>query len=114
MIKIYDTNHNFLSLLDSFCKDIYTIDTLELGIRELCFLVPCKDEYFDMVQEENYVETADYSYVIKEVQSKNNSFIAVRCGPNIEALQGHLFQHFDCFELGLPQAYEYCVATTGW
>lgn len=114
MIKIYDTNHNFLSLLDSFCKDIYTIDTLELGIRELCFLVPCKEEYFDMVQEENYVETADYSYVIKEVQSKNNSFIAVRCGPNIEALQGRLFQYFDCFELGLPQAYEYCVATTGW
>lgn len=45
---------------------------------------------------------------------KDNNFISVRCGPNIEALQGHLFQYFDCFELNLQQAYEYCVAGTGW
>lgn len=114
MIKIYDTNHKFLMLLDSFCKDINTIDTLELGIRELCFYIPCKEEYLDIIQEENYVETADYNFIIKEINMENNSFISVRCGPNIENLQGRLFQHFDCFELNLQQAYEYCVATTGW
>ena len=48
MIKIYDTNHKFLSLLDSFCKDINIIDTLNLGIRELCFYIPCKEEYLDI------------------------------------------------------------------
>ena len=114
MIKIYDTNHKFLSLLDSFCKDINIIDTLNLGIRELCFYIPCKEEYLDIIQEEYYVETADYNFVIKEIDMKDNSFVLVRCGPNIEALQGRLFQYFDCFELNLQMAYEYCLQQTGW
>lgn len=114
MIKIYDTNHKFLILLDSFCKDVNTIDTLNLGIRELCFYVPCRDEYLDVIQEEYYVETADYNFVIKEIDMKDNSFVAVRCGPNIEALQGRVFQYFDCFELNLQMAYEYCLRDTGW
>lgn len=114
MIKVYDTNHKFLSLLDRFCKDVHTIDTLELGIRELCFYAPCTEEYTNILQEENYVETADYNFVIKEINMQNNNFISVRCGPNIEALQGKLFQYFDCFELNLQQAYEYCIQHTGW
>ena len=114
MIKLYDINHDFLALLDEFCKDIHTIDTLELGIRELCFSLPCKEEYWNLIQEEGYVETADYDYVIKEINSPNNLYVSVRCGPNIEALQGRLFQYFDCFELSLQQAYEYCVSSTGW
>ena len=114
MIKIYDTNHKFLALLDSFCKDINIIDTLSLGIRELCFYVPCKDEYLDIIQEEYYVETLDYNFIIKEIDMKDNSFISVRCGPNIEHLQGRLFQYFDCFEQSLKQAYEYCLQDTGW
>ena len=114
MIKIYDTNNKFLMLLDQSFKDIHTIDTLELGIRELCFHAPCKEEYIEALQEENYVETADYSFVIKECNLQDNNFMSVRCGPNIEALKGTLFQRFDCFQLNLQQAYEYCVQNTGW
>ena len=114
MIKIYDTNHKFLALLDSFCKEINTIDTLELGIRELVFYAPCREEYINIIQEENYVETADYHYVVKEISMKDNNFFLVRCGPDIEEIKGRLFEHFDCFELNLQQAYEYCLQSTGW
>ena len=50
MIKVYDTNHQFLALLDQFCKNIHTIDSLDLGIRELCFYAPCKEEYINIVK----------------------------------------------------------------
>ena len=114
MIKVYDTNHQFLALLDQFCKNIHTIDSLDLGIRELCFYAPCKEEYINILQEENYVETADYNFVIKELNLQSNDFMSVRCGPDIEALKGRVFPAFDCFELSLQQAYEYCVQNTGW
>ena len=114
MIKIYDTNHRFLSLLDSSCRRPTITDTLELGIRELSFEVPCKEEYFPIIQEENYVETADYSYIIKEVNMTGNDFISVFCGPNIEAISGKVIEHFDVFQMSPQQAYEYCLQDTGW
>ena len=113
MIKIYDTNHNFLSLLDS-CKDVYTTETLKTGLKTLNFKVSVNDKHLDIIQEEYYVETADASYVIKEVINEDNTFIQVFCGANVERLTGFLFNIFDCFELNLKQAYEYCVANTDW
>ena len=113
MIKIYDTNHNFLSLLDS-CKDVYTTETLKTGLKTLSFKVSVDDKHLDIIQEENYAETADANYVIKEVINEDNSFIQVFCGANVERLTGFLFTVFDCFELSLKQAYEYCVANTDW
>ena len=82
MIKIYDTNHNFLSLLDS-CKDVYTTETLKTGLKTLNFKVSVNDKHLDIIQEEYYVETADASYVIKEVINEDNTFIQVFCGANV-------------------------------
>lgn len=114
MIKVYDSNKEFLTLLDSY-KDAYTTETLNKGFKTLCFKVPCLEENLFYIQEENYVETPDYSYVIKEVSMKDNNFIEVHCGPNIEDIQGFLFPYFDCFKLNLEQAYNYCISKAlGW
>lgn len=113
MIKIYDSNHNFLKLLSS-CRNIYTTELLSTGLRTLCFQVPCQEEFFEAIQEENYVETADYSYVIKELILENNDFMEVRCSANIEELTGRVFSVFDCLEMGLAQAYEYCLSKSNW
>jgi hypothetical protein len=56
---------------------------------------------FEYIQEENYVETPDYSYVIKELIMDENDFITVHCGPDIEEVKGRLFPHFDCYEVNL-------------
>lgn len=113
MIKIYDTNHNFLKLLPS-CRNIYTTEILSTGLKTLCFQVPCKDEFFEIIQEENYVETADYSFVIKELIMEDNDFMEVRCSANIEDLMGLIFPTFDCFEMSLNQAYSYCLSKSNW
>lgn len=113
MIKIYDSNHNFLKLLPS-CKDIYTTELLSTGLKTLCFQVPCQDELFEIIQEENYVETADYSYIIKELILEDNDFMEVRCSANIEDLTGRLFPVFDCLEMGLAQIYQYCLSKSEW
>ena len=113
MIKIYDSNHNFLKLLPS-CRDIYTTELLSTGLKTLCFQVPCQDEFFEIIQEENYVETADYSYIIKELILEDNDFMEVRCSANIEDLTGRIFPVFDCLEMSLAQIYQHCLSKSEW
>ena len=113
MIKIYDSNYHFLKLLPS-CRNIYTTEMLSTGLKTLCFQVPCKDEFFEIIQEENYVETADYSFIIKELIMEDNDFMEVRCSANIEDLMGLIFPIFDCFEMSLSQAYSYCLSKSNW
>ena len=114
MLKIYDTSHNFLTLLDTNLNNIYTTDTLSTGQRTLCFEVPCDETYINYIDEENYVETDDYNYIIKEIKSNNNKFITVYCSADIEAIKGLIFLHFDCYEKNLEQGYAYCLASSGW
>lgn len=113
MIKVYDSDYKFLKLLPS-CRNIYTTETLSTGLKTLCFQVPCQDMFLDVIQEENYVETADYSYVIKELILEDNDFMTVYCSPNIEQLTGKLFPAFDVLEKSLPQAYTYCLSLGDW
>jgi phage minor structural protein len=113
MIKVYDSDYKFLKLLPS-CRNIYTTETLSTGLKTLCFQVPCQDMFLDIIQEENYVETADYSYVIKELILEDNDFMTVYCSPNIEQLSGKLFPAFDVLEQSLPQAYTYCLSLGDW
>lgn len=109
MIKIYNSNNEFLTLLDTH-KHAYTIEDLSTGLKTLCFKVPCIEEVLEYIQEENYVKTIDYDYVIKEINMEDNDFIEVFCSANVEPIKGKLFSYFDCFELSLEQAYGYCLS----
>lgn len=113
MIKVYDSNYKFLKLLPS-CRNLYTTETLSTGLKTLCFQVPCLDSYLEIIQEENYVETEDYSFVIKELILEDNDFITVYCQPNIEQLTGNIFPVFDVLQKSLPQAYTYCLSLGDW
>ncbi len=114
MLKIYDTHHHFLTLLDTNINNIYTTDTLSTGQRTLCFEVPCDETYINYIDEENYVETDDYNYIIKEIKSNNNKFITVYCSADIETIKGTVFLTFDCYDKNLQQGYAYCLSGTGW
>ena len=45
---------------------------------------------------------------------EDNDFMEVRCFANIEDLTGRVFHIFDCFQLSLSQAYEYCLSKSEW
>lgn len=113
MIKIYDSNHNYLCFLENL-KDSYTEEELTKGWRSFCFKAPQNDYNISVLKEENYIETIDYNYVIKEVLMNDNNYIEVRCYANIEEIRGRIFLHFDCYEQNLEQAYQYCIAGLGW
>lgn len=110
MMKIYDTEHQFLSYLTNNLRNVYTTATLETGTKSLCFQIPCKEEFLELVREEYYIETQDYEYIIKELVLEDNNFFTVYCGPNIEELNGSTFRIFDCLEKNPEQAYNYCIS----
>lgn len=114
MLKIYNNQYRFLTLLDNGLKDVYTTDSLDTGWRTLCFKVPCKPEYINYLDEENYIETDDYNYIIKEVKSEDNFYLTVYCQPNIDAFKSAVHQYFDVSQKSVKQAYEYCLQNTGW
>lgn len=113
MIKVYDRNKQFLKLIDEGLKDIKITEDLETGYKSLFFKVPCLEEYFDLIQEENYVRTKDYEFIIKENTNIDNQFIEVYCKANVEDLE-YVFEAFDCYDKNVEQAYTYALQPTGW
>lgn len=113
MLRIYDTEHNFLKLIDK-CKNPYVTSTLETGLKELVFGLPLTDEYLSLAAEENYVETDDYSYVVKEINMSKNDYIYFYCDANIEDLQFNLISVFDAFDISVQQAMAKAIENTGW
>lgn len=113
MFKVYDTDYQFLMLLDQ-CKSVYTEESIEMGTKNLCFQVPCLDVYIQNVQEEFYIESSDYSYVVKEITMKDNQFFTVRCIANYESLSNIVFTVFDCFQRSIRQAYEQACSLSEW
>lgn len=113
MLKIYNRNKQFLKLLDEGIKDIKITEDLETGYKSLVFKVPCLEEYFELTQEENYVRTQDYEFIVKEVTNIDNQFIELYCKANVEDLE-YIFEVFDCYDKNVSQAYTYALASTGW
>lgn len=113
MVKVYNTDNEFLDYCDVM-KEAYTEERLDKGFKILCFKVPCLEKYIELFQEEFYVETEDYNYVIKEVNFKANDFFEVYCYPDIEEIAGAAFQVFDFFEQTVRAAYAYCLKDTPW
>ena len=110
MIKVYNYRRRFLFLLDSL-RNCRVIEDLTTGYKNLVFEVPCSPLNLQSFVEENYIETSDYNYVIKEVNVQNNDFFTVYCNPDLDDLQ-EVFQIFDLYELSLEDGYKYCLSKT--
>lgn len=113
MIKVFDTNYNFLDICYTY-KDIYTMESLSTGLKTLCFQAPCLEHYINLLQEEFYIETEDYNYIIKEVNYNGNDFFTVYASADVEDIGGSTFMVFDFFEGTIRSAYEYCLQNTPW
>lgn len=105
MLKIYDTEHNYVSSIDK-SKDLCITSTLKDGFNTLSFKLPLTDENLALVDEEYYVETDDYSYVIKEINLRKNDFICIYCNPNLEDLKYNLVSVYDAFDINIEAAIE--------
>ena len=115
MLKIYDTDYNYVSTID-IAQDLCITSTLKDGFNNLSFSLPLTDENLAMIKEEYYVEYNNYSYVIKEVNLAKIDFIKIYCNPNLEGLIYNLVSVFDAVDINIQQAIErlFTQSHCGW
>ena len=114
MFKIYDSDGNYLLEID-YARETKVTKDLKKGGQYMEFQAPCKDEFIYALMEENYVESIDYRYCIKEIDMKGNDFFTVYCIPDYEEITGLIFQHFDGYQLNVRQMYERTISQAdGW
>lgn len=115
MLKIYDTNYDYVSTVD-IAKDLCITSTLKDGFNTLSFKLPLTDEYLAMIDEEYFVEVDNYSYVVKEINLSTNDFMQIFCNPNIDELKYNLVSVFDAVDINIEQAIEKLLTQShcGW
>ena len=95
MLKVFDRNHQPLGILSGY-KDCYIEEVLKEGTKTLSFRVAATNSLADKIEEEGYIQTADYEFVIKEYMKDSNDYYSVFCNPNVEELTGTPLQSFEC------------------
>ena len=108
MLKLFDKNHNALGILSHY-KDLYIEELLKEGTKSMSFSISSTNPMIDKIQEEGYIQTSDYEFVIKEFNKSNNDYYEIACDPNVEELTGTPLQKFesktktvsDCISLAL-------------
>ena len=115
MLKIYDTEHTYITSVDKV-KDLCITSTLKDGFNTLSFKLPLTDENLAIVGEEYYIESEEYSYVIKEINISKNDYIHIYCNPNIEKLKYGLISVYDAFDINVEAAITKVLTQgqTGW
>lgn len=93
MLKLFDRNHNPLDILTGY-KDCYIEEVLKTGTKNIGFSISSTNPLVDKIEEEGYLQTEDYEFVIKEYIKQNNDFYEVFGQANIEALAGTPIQKF--------------------
>lgn len=102
-------------LLDKNLRNVQEHEIYDTGLKSLTFEVQCGEPYITVLQPENYIESADYSYVIKYVEYNDNNIMEISCKANIEDLEGCAVPIFDAFNMNVQQYLNYCVSfAPGW
>lgn len=112
MLKIYDTDKNFILFVDK-CRNARVVSDLETGFKTFSFQLPVTDEFLASIAEEYYISTGDAEYVVKELNFDKNNFMSIFCEPNIESLK-KLINVFDAFDINIESAFVKALAGTDW
>lgn len=111
-LRIYDTEHNFVSFIDSNVKDLCIESELEKGYRTMSFSIsPDKAEG---IVEEGYIQTEDYEYVIKEFNKENNNYYFVYADASIEELQKTPLRNFASLTQTAEHTIELAIGGLRW
>ena len=114
MLRLLGKDKTPLGLL-VHCKDVCVESDLKTGLKNLSFSYPITDELASKVQGECYIQTADYEFVVKEVNKESNDWFSVFAKPNIETLSGKPHLHFEALESKAADIIRLALgADTGW
>lgn len=113
MLKLFNSKKTPLCLL-SDCKDIEIESDLKTGLKNLSFSYPINGENIQLIQEEGYIQTEDYEFVIKEINKDDESFVSIFCKPNIENLLGKQHLKFESLNSKIVDCIRLSALDTGW
>lgn len=93
MLRLFDRNHVGQGILNN-CSNTVIETTLKTGQKTIQFKVASTNPLVDKIQEEGYLQTSDYEFVIKEFNKQNNDFYEVAAKANVELLEGAPIESF--------------------
>lgn len=111
-LRIYDTEHTFVSFIDSDIKDLCIESELEKGYKTMSFSISASKA--NGIMEEGYIQTEDYEYVIKEFNKENNDYYFVYADASIEELQKTPLRNFESLTQTAEHTIELAIGGTRW
>lgn len=109
MLKHYDLNKQYLGNIYNYTDDAI-VSELATGDKTLTFSYRGKAE----LQCEEYVQTDDQRYVIKEAQPGNDGTVEYTCQLDLEPLEGSVFEIFTAAAKTVTEAANLALSGTGW
>lgn len=94
MLRLFDRNHVGQGILNN-CSDMVIESTLKTGQKTIQFKVASTNPLVNKIEEEGYLQTEDYEFVIKEFNKQNNDFYEVAAKANVELLTGAPIENFE-------------------
>ncbi|XZK09590.1 phage tail spike protein [Clostridium perfringens] len=112
MLKLKDKNKNLTAGLINY-KDLCIESTLSTGDKKLSFSLHKEDKFYNLIEEECYIETKTQEYVIK-ARDVGVDYTRFDCVLNLETLEANIFDRFESVEQTITNSLNLAIVGTGW
>ena len=112
MLKLKDKNKKLVAGLINY-KDLCIESTLSTGDKKLSFSLHKEDKFYNLIEEECYIETKTQEYVIK-ARDVGVDYTRFDCVLNLEELEANIFDRFESVEQTITNAINLAIVGTGW
>lgn len=112
MLKLKDKNKKLVAGLINY-KDLCIESTLSTGDKKLSFSLHKEDKFYNLIEEECYIETKTQEYVIK-ARDVGIDYTRFDCVLNLEELEANIFDRFESVEQTITASLNLAIVGTGW
>ncbi|WP_270549972.1 phage tail spike protein [Clostridium perfringens] len=112
MLKLKDKNKNLVAGLINY-KDLCIENILATGDKKLSFSLHKEDKFYNLIEEECYIETKEAEFVIK-ARDVGIDYTRFDCVLNLEELEANIFDRFESVEQTITSSLNLAIVGTGW
>lgn len=112
MLKLKDKNKKLIAGLINY-KDLCIESVLATGDKTLSFSLHKKDKFYNLIEEECYIETKEAEFVVK-ARDVGVNYTRFDCVLNLEELEANIFDRFESVEQPITASLNLAIVGTGW
>lgn len=112
MLKLKDKNKKLVAGLINY-KDLCIESILATGDKKLSFSLHKEDKFYNLIEEECYIETKEAEFVIK-ARDVGIDYTRFDCVLNLEELEANIFDRFESVEQTITASLNLAIVGTGW